>query len=545
MGTRTEGERQLEKTKEIYDVIVIGAGWSGLQSAKYCLEENLRTLVIESRERVGGVWAYTDDCRFGGVMTTTETTSSKCITEISDFPMPSHYPDFPSHLQIYSYLESYVSHFCLNEHIVFNQEVTRIIKDNNGCWHITTSGNQTYRANNVVVTSGVHQYPNDVSDNIRFRNFSGEIIHSANIKEATSNFANKNVLIWGGGESASDISVEMNKVASKVYFCIPNGQWFVPKFVERWHPFPSSQRKIVDHHSSRLRLLLSPTHRYSPFISQFLSYSLGFNGHGQEAWRTDAPYNRSFFNKSANVLSAVHSGNIEAKRDIRYCSERTVHFTDNTSTEIDYIITCSGYQASFPFLNESAVTSKVNQQELYKYIFYNKDPSLAFVGFVRPIFGSIPGISELQSRYVSKVISAKCKLPTSIRRNAIISKDMKFWNHHFRYTSLRLTGLVDHFKYCNQLAKLIGCYPNFLNLLISNPRRWWQAITAPWNGCQFWLNDAQQHTRIFKTFKQYDDNRLSQIYMYLVLAPILPLIGLLTHLKIKIRERRVSYMSNK
>ncbi|MBL1277136.1 MAG: NAD(P)-binding domain-containing protein [Ectothiorhodospiraceae bacterium] len=528
----------MEKIKEVFDVIVVGAGWSGLLSAKYCIGENLQTLVIEGREKIGGVWAYTDDCQYGGVMKTTETTSSKCITEISDFPMPDNYPDFPSHSQIYSYLESYASHFSVIDNIIFSQKVTSIIKEND-YWQVTTSGGQNYWAKNVIVSSGVHQHPNDVSDNLRFRNYDGKLIHSAGIKEVSTNFSDKKVLVWGGGESASDISFELSKVASKVYFCIPNGQWFVPKFVDRWYPFPSSQRKIVDHHSSRLRLLLSPTHRYSPFVSQFLRISLGFNGHGQKEWRTTAPYNRSFFNKSANVLSAVNSGSVKAKRDVSYCNGRVVHFTDNTSATFDYIITCSGYKASFPFLKASKVTSNVNQQELFKYIFYNQDPTLAFVGFVRPIFGSIPGISELQSRYVSKVISAKCKLPTFNRRSEIISKDMKFWNHHFRYTSLRLTGLVDHFMYTNQLAKLIGCYPNFKKLLISNPGRWWQAITAPWNGCQFWLNDEQQHSRIFKTLKQYDDNRLTQIYIYLVLSPILPFISLFSYLRIMIKESTI------
>ena len=75
-----------------FDVIVLGAGWSGLMACKYCLGEDLKTLVLEGRNSIGGVWSFTRDCRYGGVMTTTETTSSRCITEISDFPMPESYP---------------------------------------------------------------------------------------------------------------------------------------------------------------------------------------------------------------------------------------------------------------------------------------------------------------------------------------------------------------------------------------------------------------------------------------------------------------------
>ncbi len=519
---------------ETYDVIIIGAGWSGLLACKYCLAEDLKTLVLESRDRISGVWAYTDDQRYGGVMKTTSTTSSRCITEISDFPMPADYPDFPSHSQINTYLESYCTHFSLNEHICFNQCVTRLSKIDN-LWRITTSGGTKYLSKNVIVSSGVHQYPNDVAADPRFCGYSGTLMHSASIKEIPAQFSSKTMVVWGGGESASDIAFEASKVTSQVYLCIPNGQWFVPKTVDRWPPFPSSQRKVVDHTSSRLRLLLSPTHQYSPFISQYLEFAFGANGHGQKAWETPAPYNRSFFNKSSEVLTRVKTGHVTPKRDIAYCNGTKVHFTDGTSADIDYIITCSGYRASFPFFDESAKPS-TDPRTWFKYIFYNEDTSLAFTGFVRPIFGSIPGISELQSRYIAKVFSEGCKLPSPVERSAIIDKDTKFWNHHFRFTSLRLAGLVDHFLYSNDLARLIGCHPNFWALFLSSPRRWWKAITAPWNGCQFWLNDAAHHDRIFETFRRYDDNRISQIYIFLVLAPLLPVIGLFTRLNVFLRE---------
>ena len=83
-----------------FDIIVVGAGWSGLMASKYCLGEGLKTLVLEGRDSIGGVWSFTRDCRYGGVMTTTETTSSRCVTEMSDFPMPETYPEFPSHVHI-------------------------------------------------------------------------------------------------------------------------------------------------------------------------------------------------------------------------------------------------------------------------------------------------------------------------------------------------------------------------------------------------------------------------------------------------------------
>jgi dimethylaniline monooxygenase (N-oxide forming) len=200
------------------------------------------------------------------------------------------------------------------------------------------------------------------------------------------------------------------------------------------------------------------------------------------------------------------------------------------------IVTCSGYRVSFPFL-DGAVTPGTDPRNWFKYIFYNDDPSLAFVGFARPIFGSIPGLAELQSRYVANVFSGACTLPGAAQRSAMTERDAKFWNHHFRDTSLRIAGLVDHFVYSDQLAKLIGCYPNFWALFLSSRRRWWQAITAPWSGSQFWLNNVEHHDRIFETFRRYSDDRLVQAHMWLVLAPILPLLALRHYLRAFFRDR--------
>src|SRR5439155_481873 len=266
-----------------YDVIVIGAGWSGLMASKYCIAQGLRTLALESRDSIGGVWTFTIDPRVGGVMKTTETTSSRCITEISDFPM-----------------------------------------------------------------------------------------HSAAVKDIPPEWSGKTIGVWGGGESASDIAFETSKVASRVYFCIPNGVWFVPKRVSGWPPFPSPEPKALDHVTSRLRLWLSPMHKYSPFVYEYLEWAFGFNGHGQEAWRTEAPYQRSFFNKSTDVLFRVKSGHVVPKRDIASCRGTMVRFTDGTSAEVDAIITCSGYSAVFPFLDAS-VPAGTDPRKWFKYIFYNDD----------------------------------------------------------------------------------------------------------------------------------------------------------------------------
>src|ERR1051325_1208883 len=96
-----------------YDVLVLGGGWSGLMACKYAKAAGLRVRVLEQRDTIGGVWAYTEDPPVGGVMQTTVTTSSRCITEMSDFPMPEWAPDFLHHTEVMTYLDAYARHFDL------------------------------------------------------------------------------------------------------------------------------------------------------------------------------------------------------------------------------------------------------------------------------------------------------------------------------------------------------------------------------------------------------------------------------------------------
>ena len=69
------------------DVCIIGAGWSGLYACKYALENGLQPIVLERREGLGGVWNYTDDPATTTVMKSTVSSSSRVVTEASDFFM--------------------------------------------------------------------------------------------------------------------------------------------------------------------------------------------------------------------------------------------------------------------------------------------------------------------------------------------------------------------------------------------------------------------------------------------------------------------------
>jgi phytoene dehydrogenase-like protein len=94
-------------------VCIIGAGVSGLATAKVFLSRQHAVTVFERRGALGGVWA--PESRYPGVRLQTR---RQCYC-FSDFPMPSHYPEFPSGQQVYEYLVSYAKNFGVDRTTAF------------------------------------------------------------------------------------------------------------------------------------------------------------------------------------------------------------------------------------------------------------------------------------------------------------------------------------------------------------------------------------------------------------------------------------------
>jgi cation diffusion facilitator CzcD-associated flavoprotein CzcO len=96
--------------------LVIGAGPVGLAMAKSLKQAKIPYDQIEAHDDVGGNWHH-------GVYETAHILSSRVATEYPDFPMPKHYPDFPSATQMYEYYKLYTEHYELREGIRFNTKL--------------------------------------------------------------------------------------------------------------------------------------------------------------------------------------------------------------------------------------------------------------------------------------------------------------------------------------------------------------------------------------------------------------------------------------
>ena len=485
-----------------HDVTVIGAGWSGLVACKYALEEGLSVITIEKREGIGGVWYYSDDPSITTVMKSTCCSSSSTVTEMSDFPMPEEIGVFPHNTDIREYLESYAENFNLMPHIRLNTAVSDVKKEGE-TWYVTCSTGDTYTSTYLIVATGAHQIPNRELEKTTLTGYTGKVYHASEIKATMEKHKNERLLVLGGGETASDICMEWFDHVKFTYWSIPRGQHFLRKYAKF---APWGKPTALDKASSRMRIMISPLISGKPAIAWICKWVtagslVAYQGHGIPEWRNDADFYKCFVNKSAKVLDFVDYKRLVPKGGIIACKGKEITFVDGTKEVFDLVILSTGYKDEYPFLPEQYAKKDVRHR--YKFIFDAEDPSIAFVGLVRPVIGSLVTISEIQARLAAKVYSKKISLPLEEKRKEVVQKDFTFWSDYFNKSSQRIQGLVEAFTYIDDVAKLAGAYPDYWSLFKRNPRHWHTAFFSPYNGATFRLNEPEHEEKVIQTMKRH------------------------------------------
>ena len=231
-----------------------------------------------------------------------------------------------------------------------------------------------------------------------------------------------------------------------------------------------------------------------------------YQGHGIPEFRNEANFFHSFINKHAHALDYVDYKKVIPKGPIEFVEGKKVVFKDGSSADVDVIIQCTGYNVEFPFLPN---TQQLKPTELYKFVFNPDDTSLSFVGFVRPIVGSIPGIAEMNARWVCRVISGRVPMTLEIDRQKAVLDDQKFWLEYFDKTSHRIGTLVEGYTYLDDIAKLSDCYPDYWSLFKKNPRGAITAYFAPYNGCSYRLNEPAYEKQSLETLSQHSKDTMN------------------------------------
>jgi len=501
------------------DVLVFGGGWSGMLTAKHCREQGLNVHILEKSCQLGGVWVYNEK-QPGGVMASTQTTSSWSFTEISDFaltPEDGLNTDFPRHDVVLNYLQRFGRKEGMEEITTFNTEAVNVQKIK-GMFHTEASDGKTYISKRVVVATGLLGNPRSRGFEELTKEFTGEIRHANTYKRILQEHYGKNILVVGGGETASDLCNEISYAADNCYLSIPNGQWFGGRFNQHWD---YATAWPLDNFSSRLRRTLldgNPDPEKFEAMKVWAERYDGKSGHGYECWKSPFDtYGQAIINKSNDVLRRCVLGRVTPKGKMKSMKGRSVFFQDGSAIhDIDMIYFATGYAMYFPFMKD---LNREHQcvSTLYKFCMDTVDDSIAFVGFCRPIRGSFPSLSETCARLLAYSWSNKCPTPPPHERERVcrldrLNRDMFFTGFDkYGYTkkcpstggvyraNARASGLVDLFYFTDEIAKIVGIMPNYFRVLTEcGLYKYYLSLLAPYHQGQFNLNFPEKRDHYFK-----------------------------------------------
>lgn len=176
---------------EVFDLTIIGAGPSGLFAAYYAGLRHLKVKIIESLNQVGGQL--------------TLLYPEKEIKDLAGFPEIKA-ADFIQRLT--QQLKRVEVTYCLNE------KVTTVQKNSNAIFEITTEKNFHLSKAVILTTGGGAFVPRKLAcggvENLENKKI---FYHVKNFKS----FSQQEVAVLGGGDSAVDWALHLEKVAKKVY----------------------------------------------------------------------------------------------------------------------------------------------------------------------------------------------------------------------------------------------------------------------------------------------------------------------------------------
>lgn len=179
-----------EPSKEIYDVIIIGAGPAGLAAAVYGASEGLKTLLIEKKAPGG------------------QAGTSSRIENYLGFPTGLSGADLTRRAMTQA--------LRLGAELMWPQTVKDIVLKDHYKLVILEDGRQII-SRSIVITTGVEYRTLEIPG---ISNFTGAgVYYGAVITEAAS-CANKEVYVLGGGNSAGQGAIYLSKFAKNVYIII-------------------------------------------------------------------------------------------------------------------------------------------------------------------------------------------------------------------------------------------------------------------------------------------------------------------------------------
>ncbi len=302
------------------DVIVVGAGASGLAVAATLKQRGREAAVLESSDAVGATWA--------GRYERLHLHTVRRFSGLPFFPMPRSYPRYVPKDMYARYLGDYARQMELD--IRRGQRVERIRTDGS-VWLVNTT-HESWTTRAVIVATGRHNVPR-LPHWPGMQDFGGRIVHSQRYSSGRD-LAGKRVLVIGIGNSGAEIAADLvEQGASRVAVSV------------RTTP-PITSREIAGIPVQILGMLLTPfparaVDRLGAMLRRFGNGDLQAYGLGKEAWGPFTARRPPVID--VGFLDLLRARRIEVLGDLRRFTKTGVVFADDVEHEFDVIIAATGF----------------------------------------------------------------------------------------------------------------------------------------------------------------------------------------------------------
>ncbi|MFF4579864.1 amino acid permease [Streptomyces sp. NPDC001389] len=358
---------------------LVGAGPAGLVMARALIAEGVPFDWFERHCDVGGVWDM--DNPGSPMYESAHFISSKYTSGFVGYPMPGHYPDYPSWQQVRDYIRGFARTFGLYGHVTLGVAVTGAQPLPGDRWEVCLSTGETRTYDGLVAAPGVTWHPHTPvltgADT-----YTGDLRHSATFRDAE--LRGKRVLIVGAGNSGVDIAVDAARRAERAFLSVRRGYRFVPKHV---HGLPTDAllAGLLDPPRG-VSLPGDPAQLVDSLVGDLTRLGLPAPDHD---FLTTHPI------MNTQVLHHLAHGDLTAKPDVTRLTPTGAVFADGTEEEADVIVLATGYRYLLPFLDPALLTWKDDHPQLYLNIFSRELDSLYVLGFVEFAGGAYARFEEM------------------------------------------------------------------------------------------------------------------------------------------------------
>lgn len=403
----------------------IGAGCSGLTTAKALLEVGLKPHIFEQSSQLGGIWGSNPPFSWPSM----RSNISKHSCTFSDFS----YPDlttssYPHASQLAEYLKAYARQFIDPEHIFLGHRVTSVKRELQKekwsvCWEDglkKRSGDQLFDF--VVISTGYSAVPSIPSIPGLETFPEGKVIHSSRYQNP-STFKGKKVAVVGAGFSGVEIAADL-AIHADVFHIFPRPFYVLPRHLPLTNsdgpPVFLPMELVLHRRTNRTsfdEVSLLDADNFEKSHKRIQAF-VGDQSDLHPALHIQDVNSPVMVSISDHYAELVRSQKITiVKGKLMSMEGTTLTITSNiTIPDVDTIIMSTGYRSSLPFLDPNDLDTisfepkdPITPLLLYRNMIHPDVPNMAFVGMYR---GPYWGVVELQARYVAALFSNRLRFPS-------------------------------------------------------------------------------------------------------------------------------------